>query len=428
MKQHVFGVLKPRFLPLVLLGAIVNLPLLVCGREAKPVLKWKFHTGSRIYSSPVVGDFGDRPGDEILTSSSEERKLICLGSDQKVQWTYDDFILRLTSTPTIADIDGDGHSDIIIATRESGVVCLDRDGKLIRKIPVQGGISWGSITAKDLDGDGKPELVWITDEGKIECHRADSQTVWEFDTPNAPAPLGPPAAGDVNLDGKSEVVCVGGPQTLYCLDHGGQLLWKLDSLAPFTTGPVIADVLGDEHPEVLCVSIDGIFFCLDGGTGNILWNYRTLRTRIDTTIAVGDVDADGNREILFGDGLGYLYCLKATGNEAWSYKSNDWIESTPVLGDIDGDGEIEILFGSADGNLYCLSSQGEAEWIYKIGKRIAASPALCDYDQDGITDILIPAHDGYLYCLTMNAKWEPSAMLWPFRRYDFQQTGCLPPK
>lgn len=393
--------------------------------SAAPHLEWTFQAGTRTYSSPVVGEFSSEPGLEILTTSSEERRLLCLSAAREVLWTYDDIILRLTSTPTVADIDADGRLDILIATRESGVVCLSDDGTERWKVPVEGGIPWGSVTAADCDGDGKTELFWISRTGLLECRDADGLKIWDFQTPRPPGPLGPVAVGDLDGDGLKEIVTCGGPKTVYCVDLAGDERWRFEAVAPFSAAPVIADITGDAVPEVLAVSIDGLFYCLSGASGNVVWSHRTFRARIDTTVAVGDIDADGRQDILYGDGLGYLYCLDADGEERWFFKADDWIESAPALGDVDGDGEIEVVFGSADGNLYCLSPSGQREWQFPTGKRIAASPTLCDYDRDGDVDILIPSHNGNLYCLSFGGRWDPKRILWPFRRSDFQQTGCV---
>ncbi|MHA1896973.1 MAG: hypothetical protein ACTSU2_06205, partial [Promethearchaeota archaeon] len=34
------------------------------------------------------------------------------------------------------------------------------------------------------------------------------------------------------------------------------------------------------------------------------------------------------------------------GSLAWSYTTGDWVDSSPALGDVDGDGQIEVVVGS----------------------------------------------------------------------------------
>jgi outer membrane protein assembly factor BamB len=392
---------------------------------AQPTLRWSYQAGSRIYSSPVVADLSKKPGLEILTESSEERKLVCLSANSEELWTYNEFTLRITGTPTVGDLDGDKRPEIVVTTRNDGVVCLDAEGAVRWKAPIEEGIPWGNAVIADADRDGAPEVYWISVSGQLQRRTGNGALVWERHIPR-PGPEGPPAVGDVNEDGRGEVVCCGGPYAVFCLNDQGEEVWVFQGAATFNHGPVIADVTSTPRPEVFAASNDGVFYCLDGKTGSIVWNHRTFPGRIDTTTAVGDIDGDGSREVLYGDYHGDFYCLSNRGQEKWCFKAEDWIESAPVLGDVDGDGEIEVIFGAADGNAYCLSGSGALEWTFPTGKRIAASPTLCDYDQDGRADILIPSHNGDLYCLTCGGPWNSDSILWPFRRYDLEQTGFLP--
>ena len=411
----------------------------------QPTLLWTYQAGSRVYASPVVADLSGKPGLETLVESSEERKLICLSANREELWTYKDFTLRITGTPTVGDLvggwtvgsrlrDGDGKPEILVTTRNDGVVCLSAEGAVLWKTPIEDGIPWGNAVIADTDHDGTPEVYWISTSGQLERRNGDGTLVWERHMPR-PGPEGPLAAGDVNGDGRGEIVFCGGPNSVFCVDNKGEGVWTFRGAATFNNGPVIAarisvhntgGVMGMPAPEVFVASDDGVFYCLDGKTGTCVWNHRTFPGRIDTTVAAGDIDGDGACEVLYGDGRGYFYCLSSRGEEKWCFKAGDWIESAPALGDVDGDGEIEVIFGAANGNVYCLSSGGELKWRFPTKKRIAASPTLCDSDQDGRVEILIPSHSGDLYCFTCGGPWKPEKILWPCRRHDIQQTGFLP--
>jgi outer membrane protein assembly factor BamB len=398
------------------------------GAGPMPHVKWTFQTDSRIYSSPVVADFSDLPGLEILLVSSADRRLICLSAPAKTLWTYDGFLLRNTSTPTVADLDDDGKPEILIGSRKPGVVCLDSTGTRRWAQGVPDGLPWGSITVADLDRDGTPEVCWVTRTGLVECRRPDGGKLWDYQIAgNEPGSKtdASPTVGDVNGDGLDEIVAPG-RHVVACLTPSGKEIWTAPSVSRFNGGPVIADVIADKRPEVLLGSEDGVLYCLEGTTGKTLWTHQTFNVPIGTAIAAGDIDNDGLREVVYGDQSGSLYCLDGTGTERWCFKAGDWIEGAPALGDVDGDGRIEIIFGSADGNVYCLSPAGAKKWTFPTGSRVSASPTLCDVDNDGVVEILVPSHNGKLYCLSCGGRWDPATMPWPFKRHDVGHTGCLP--
>jgi outer membrane protein assembly factor BamB len=425
-----------RMQPLSVAGALVYFVFVAGGvipdgaNAAEPELaqQWVFQTQSRIYSSPVVADLDDRPGQEILIVASAERKLICLSAAGEPIWTYEDFVRRNTMTPTVADLDGDGHLEILIGSREKGTVCLTHDGKLRWRVPVEGGLSWTTIVVADADTDDTPEVYWISRLGLVECRRPNGDEAWNYQLGYANDRMktdSSPAIGDVDGDGQSEIVAAS-PFQIVCLKPDGKPLWEHKSVSRFNSGPVIANVLGDDNREVLIQSEKGVVSCLDGPTGKILWTHHTLPVRIDASIAVGDFDGNGKPEIFYGDNVGNAFCLDGSGVEQWSYDTGWWIESAPAIGDVDADGETELVFGAEDGTLYCLSATGRLKWTYRTGRRISASPTLCDCNNDGVLDILVGSHNGKLYCLTTKAPWNPNRILWPSKRYNLQQTACVP--
>jgi hypothetical protein len=67
-----------------------------------------------------------------------------------------------------------------------------------------------------------------------------------------------------------------------------------------------------------------------------------------------DVDGDGIEEILLGSGGYLLHAFKKTGGEAEGFPkfTGGWVFSPPAVGDLDGDGELELVSVTREGYLF----------------------------------------------------------------------------
>ena len=130
------------------------------------------------------------------------------------------------------------------------------------------------------------------------------------------------------------------------------------------------------------------------------------------TVAAGDLDGDGHLEVVAADLRGALYVWDAAGQllpgfpvgqEAVSETDPDhWYDEgffgAPALGDLDGDGDLEIVVGGMDQLVYAWQADGSpvSGWPvhpeyggYDYGSRIIASPAIGDLDGDGRDDVVV---------------------------------------
>lgn len=86
----------------------------------------------------------------------------------------------------------------------------------------------------------------------------------------------------------------------------------------------------------------------------------------------------------------------------WSYGTGYDVESSLALGDVDGDGELEAVVGSYDGNLYAINGEdGSVLWVYEtpgwFWAEIHSSPALGDIDDDGKIEIAVGSNNDTVY-------------------------------
>jgi hypothetical protein len=290
----------------------------------------------------------------------------------------------------------------------------------------------GGVTVGDLDGDGGLEVAGTSDE--IYVVTPDGQDFQDGDL-NAQT-LGPildtggvrfwntPAAGDVDGDGYEEVASVGWDDGLvYLVDRFGQLLpgWPKNAnpmalLSPSPIGSVaMGDIDADGDLEIFCVvgrvilgwHHDGTEIKdgdADAGTDGVI-----AVTGADfsySTPTVANIDAEPFRELVAAmrDGKLYVFHHDGTPYPGFPLATGGNMTSSPAVGDIDGDGAAEIVFASSDSTLYAvradLSVPAGFPRTVPLNEDWDSSPALGDLDKDGRPDVVIGSSDHRLYAFS----------------------------
>ncbi|MCO4771784.1 MAG: VCBS repeat-containing protein [Deltaproteobacteria bacterium] len=321
-------------------------------------------------------------------------------------------------------------------------VFVRRDDRLLPGFPMQLGSSLEPSSALvDLDGDGALEIVQATSHGEVHVLNAAGeelpgwpQTTGPYPTVDPGAPnnhlgiaawdeldagelrqniVGSPAVADLDGDGVLEVVV----PTLSGVLH----VWSADGQV-FPGFPVFVDF------DLCDPALRGDDVRTDCG--------------IFGTPALADLDGDGGLDIIVGAMDQHLYAWDATGElldgfPTFVQAGPDLpdaqgeiarIVSSPALGDLDGDGDLEVVLGTGQtagsdfagyGLLYALDHTGVvldgfpiaifagfAGALPYIGEGVVVSPALVDMDGNGDLEIVASAmadpgtvfdHDGTPY-------------------------------
>jgi hypothetical protein len=100
-----------------------------------------------------------------------------------------------------------------------------------------------------------------------------------------------------------------------------------------------------------------------------------LSERSKTSLAIADLDADGDNDLLIGNDLGVIFYLENIGTSSqavWGpcYVADNILvtsNSHPALADLDDDGDYDLAVGASDGYITFYENIGTPEsalWGY----------------------------------------------------------------
>ena len=297
----------------------------------------------------------------------------------------------------LADANGDGFTDLLTC-RSSGdfrVALGNGDGTFGSNKVVVGGSGLQTIVAADLDGDGHLDMLaggqdsFFVVYGDGQGDFDDLTTVWL----QRPATL--VELEDVDGDGDLDVVSAGfGDNNVAITLNVGQRNFA----APqhYLGGQVLGmDVSDVDEDGLLDVVVGGQWISVLRGLGQ--GRFDGPRLYLSTTgsveLDVGDLDRDGTDDLVCTTTINVATVLRNTGDGEFALPSNYAASQIFNLADIDGDGVLDGYgtFGSVTQWARGLGSGG-----FAAPSTIASDPDLsafgtiaADFDADGDLDIAV---------------------------------------
>ncbi|MCI0513332.1 T9SS type A sorting domain-containing protein [candidate division KSB1 bacterium] len=206
------------------------------------------------------------------------------------------------------------------------------------------------------------------------------------------------------------------------LDVSGKILWNQSLGLNARAGlAVVGDLDHDSQPEIVVPLSDGTMVIFSATGAEKLRFHVPLTTSQLPELALGDVNRDGYLEIVTGlqDQLlvfGYNGVLLENFPVKlnWTAPATDFKYPAPALGDLDGDGDLEIVTGTAAGDVLAFHHTGEMVTGFPLSMAVAplTTPLLTDLDQDQLIEIVGLSAAKSLYVWELPGKYDAAAIAW----------------
>ncbi len=355
------------------------------------------------------------------------------------------FANETSSHLAVGDIDGDGDHEIVLASSQvyvfhhDGLELMDGDGDsqtlgVMTNFPSGTNLQPAGVTLADLDGVAGAEMIVSERAPSIQIHAFTKEGTEVPGWPQVPSTTqqgtnwnwSPPAVGDIDGDGDPEVVVLTLNGVIYAWNADGTevrdgddnpatngvLYQRLGAQWEWSrSGPALYDLDGNGSKDIIFGTIsDGTgvkrLMAIDFNGVDIDGFPYIANGPISVNPCLGDLDNNGQMEIVFSDGNQYLYAVQEDGTDYpgfpvfLPYTSVEGWVSSPGLGDLDGDGMLEIVYTPIQSGLvgrivvvdtdYVGGTSGQVlpGWPVVVPGSSEGSPVIGDIDGDHSPDII----------------------------------------
>jgi len=290
------------------------------------------------------------------------------------------------SSSSIADVDGDGNQDLLIAGNAGTAVSPDPTATLYLGDGQGGfteagadlsGVFRPSTSIADVDGDGNPDLL-ITGSGTAPLYLGDGQGGFnEANAGLAGVFSSSTSIADVDGDGNLDLLITGADAdfnptaTLYLGDgQGGFSEANADLTGVGLSSTSIADVDGDGNLDLLITGADADFnptatLYLGDGQGGFNEANAGLAGVFSNSTSIADVDGDGNEDLLIvgfgGNGrTATLYLGDGQGDFSEANAGLAGTTGSTSIADTDGDTDPDLLIAG-----FSAASRSRSSVLYE---------------------------------------------------------------
>jgi FG-GAP-like repeat/Secretion system C-terminal sorting domain len=355
----------------------------------------------------------DSDGDMDVITTYDAAILYRMTDDGWSRELISDSLWGRSTDSALDDLDGDGDYDLVYTLGSeaeyhdpSVFVLWNQGDSWTESIVTYALHEPGDVTTGDMDQDGSVEIISVSARLNQLALFKQRQNNWEKRLIDGlQFRMDELEKTDMDGDGDMDFLCVSETQStiLFYVNQGDH--WEVVIVSDTAWQPKMAtaaDVNGDGIKDVVALIHDGRFLVwYEMGLDEPVRHYITHDGyRIFTTICAGDMDHDGDADVVTGLPPNLMLYTQEDG--FWSGEivgAINTLTNDRLLYDVDLDGNLDIV--DARGGLVWNQRVGD-EWIEHLvfDSNSQRNFVPGDVDGDGDTDF-ISRHSNYLY-LSLN--------------------------
>lgn len=421
---------------------------------------WPIQMGAVSSCPPAVGDITGDGNMEIIAGNIrvyawdwEGIELRDADDDPQTWGVFSTEIQTVTAAVVLAELDpSPGLEAFVAAWGDAGdgtkTLVLRGDGSLVGNWPQNPSPMatppgyWGSPGAIDLDGDGFAEVFAPAKDGNLYAWHRDGTPVGAnaaFKTGLGTWSRCSPTFANVDGDPAPEIVYAAPTGTLYIWNADGSNVPRFPMSLGNTclSSTAIGDVDADGDLDVVMVSENDSLYVIDTAHGKRLPGWPVVLSvdsnPVSPSPALADFDFDGDLEIVIAHNAlpvtqSSVRVYSHTGQllPGWPrFVDSHTSESSPIVADFSGDGVPDIVFGNENSLLYGWDKNGNTlpGFPLTVGGEVRSTPFAADLDGDGTINLVLAGWDQNLWIWDFTAPFVRAAAQWPTFKHDAQRTG-----